>query len=184
VNKEMGIIKVETVFYGDVERYYVNKSNLNKIKSIKENEYLNYKSQKERRLNQDTINYTADGYWRSNCDNGTAFINISKKEAFMQVAFNQIYINLTELKRYNFERGIAYKLEEKPTDLGKGGLGLNWNEYLNDKAIAYVKIIDDSHIFFYWYGFYNKKTKKREFKESDFNIEDPSKDIVLTKCDK
>jgi hypothetical protein len=62
------------------------------------------------------------------------------------------------------------------------GSNLNWKEYLNDEPIAYIKIIDDNTINFYWYGFYNKKTKKREFKDNSFYQETPIKDIILKKC--
>lgn len=121
--------------------------------------------------------------WRTNCKEGFTYIKINGKNASLVVASNQIYIDLVETKRYDFEKGIAYKLEKIPEDMGRGGMGLNWEEYINDKPIVYVKMIDDNHMYFYWYGFYNKKTKKREFLESDFNVENKSKDIILTKCE-
>jgi len=97
--------------------------------------------------------------------------------------YNQVYIELTETKRYDFEKGIAYKLKEIPDDIGSIGMGLDWTEYLNDETIAYIKKIDDNTINFYWYGFYNKKTKKREFKDSSFYQETKAKDIVLKRCE-
>jgi len=91
---------------------------------------------------------------------------------------------MIELKRNDAEKGIAYKLKEIPEDIGNMGRDLNWKEYLNDEPIAYIKFINDKTIKFYWYGFYNKKTKKREFEESNFNQETPNKEIVLKLCPK
>ncbi|GAA4770930.1 MULTISPECIES: hypothetical protein [Flavobacterium] len=89
---------------------------------------------------------------------------------------------MVELKRYNSEKGISYKLKKIPEDIGSLGRDLNWKEYINDEPIAYVKIIDNKTINFHWYGFYNKKTKKREFEEINFNQETNSKEIVLKLC--
>lgn len=89
---------------------------------------------------------------------------------------------MVELKRYDDENGIAYKLKEIPEDIGNIGRNLNWKEYLNNEPIAYVKMIDNKTMHFYWYGFYNSKTKKREFKEINFNQETANKDIILKRC--
>lgn len=67
--------------------------------------------------------------------------------------------------------------------MGTYGIKLDWKEYVNDKPIAYIKIIDDNTINFYWYRFYNKKTNKREMTECQFNQDSNEKDIVLKKCD-
>lgn len=40
---------------------------------------------------------------------------------------------------------------------------MDWKSFINDKPIAYVKVIDDQTLYFYWYGFYNNKTKKIEY---------------------
>lgn len=133
-----------------------------------------------------SINLTAqvniDGLWKLNCETDTGNIFINGKDASLVVLYNQIYIDLTELKRYDFENGIAYKLKEIPEDIGNIGLKLNWKEYVNDEPIAYIKMIDNKTMHFYWYGFYNKNSKKREFKEIEFNQEPINKEIILKKC--
>lgn len=138
--------------------------------------------QTEKKRIEKAYNYSGDGNWKVNCENGIANLSIEGKNAFLVVLFNEIYIDMVEIKRDDFEKGIAYKLKNIPEDLGSMGSNLNWKEYLNDEPIAYIKIIDDNTINFYWYGFYNKKTKKREFKNNSFYQETPIKDIILKKC--
>lgn len=126
--------------------------------------------------------YSAEGTWMVDCKKGVGHLSISGKEASLILLYNQIYIDMSELKRYDYEKGIAYTLKEIPEDIGEIGRGLNWKEYMNNEPIAYIKMIDDNTMYFYWYGFYNKKTKKREFKETNFQQESNSKEIILRKC--
>lgn len=128
------------------------------------------------------IQYSANGTWQVDCKTGTGNLSINDKEASLTLLYNQIYIDMKELKRYDFEKGIAYTLKEVPEDIGNIGRELNWKEYINDEPIAYLKMIDDNTMYFYWYGFYNKKSKKREFKESSFQQESKTKEIILKKC--
>ncbi|QYS88831.1 hypothetical protein [Flavobacterium davisii] len=89
---------------------------------------------------------------------------------------------MSEIKKNDIENGVSYKLKEIPEDIGNIGRNLNWKEYLNDEPIAYIKMINDKTVKFYWYGFYNEKTKKREFKEISFNQEKQGKEIILKLC--
>ncbi|WP_144283277.1 hypothetical protein [Chryseobacterium echinoideorum] len=133
----------------------------------------------------DSKNYNTNGTWGIKCNEGS-YIKIKDKEIFFEVQSNQIYIDMVEVKRYDFEKGIAFKLKEKPEDMGRGGMMLNWKEYLNDKPIAYIKVIDDNTLYFYWYGFYNNKTKKREFTECQFQQEgkqNKDNSVILKKCE-
>ena len=129
-------------------------------------------------------NQTVNGYWKIDCKNGNSSINIKDKTAFLEVMFNQIYIDMIEVKRYDSENGIAYKLKEIPEDKGNFGVNLNWKEYVNDKPIAYIKVINNNTVYFYWYGFFNKKTQKREFTECGFQQEKSKnqQEIILKKC--
>ncbi|MCY0978692.1 hypothetical protein PGH12_10605 [Chryseobacterium wangxinyae] len=88
---------------------------------------------------------------------------------------------MVETKRYDFEKGIAYKLKIIPEDSGNFGAKLPWNEYLNDQSIAYIKVVDENTLKFYWYGFYNKKTKKREMTDCEFIQESNNKEVILKK---
>lgn len=146
--------------------------------------YLASLSSKKKETNNPTQSYSANGRWLIDCENGVGKLSIKDKEASLIVLYNQIYIDMIELKRYDTEKGIAYKLKEIPEDIGNIGRDLNWKEYINDEPIAYIKFINDKTIHFYWYGFYNKKTKKREFEETNFNQETPNKEIVLKLCPK
>lgn len=126
--------------------------------------------------------YSINGQWLVDCEKGVGSLLVNNNDVSLTVLYNQIYIDMVELKRYDDENGIAYKLKEIPEDIGNIGRNLNWKEYLNNEPIAYVKMIDNKTMHFYWYGFYNSKTKKREFKEINFNQETANKDIILKKC--
>lgn len=138
-------------------------------------------SSKEENMNNDSPN----GIWKTNCGSGLGSLTIKNKNASLVVLFNQIYIDMEEVKRYDFENGIAYKLKQIPEDLGSYGIKLDWSEYTNEKPIAYVKTVDENTLKFYWYGFYNNKTKKREMTECQFNQEQniSNEEIILKKCD-
>ncbi len=158
--------------------------------SKEEEEDINYNSKKyitslssqKKQANNSAESFSANGRWLIDCENGVGKLSIRNKQASLTVLYNQIYIDMVELKRYNSEKGISYKLKKIPEDIGSLGRDLNWKEYINDEPIAYVKIIDNKTINFHWYGFYNKKTKKREFEEINFNQETNSKEIVLKLC--
>lgn len=126
--------------------------------------------------------YSPDGNWQVDCKKGAGRLSIDGNEASLTVLYNQIYIDMKELKKYDFEKGIAYTLKEVPEDIGNIGRGLNWKEYVNNEPIAYLKIIDENTMLFYWYGFYNKTTKQRECKETNFQQESKTKEIILKRC--
>lgn len=188
INKEKGIIKRVSDIDDNIIKYYVNKSNLNKITKVKGTSKDCISSEEFDKPNRptntstNTLSYSADGTWKTNCTEGIGSMTIEGKEASLVVLTNQIYIQLIETKRYDSEKGIAYKLKKIPEDLGTLGIKLPWKNYLNEQTIAYIKVIDDKTLNFYWYGFYNEKTGKREFKESSFNQESKKSDIVLKKC--
>lgn len=146
--------------------------------------YISTLSSQNKKVNNSVESYSANGRWLIDCKNGVGKLSIKDKVASFTVIYNQIYIDMVELKRYNAEKGITYKLKEIPEDIGGLGRDLNWKEYINDEPIAYIKMIDNKTIHFYWYGFYNKITKKREFTETNFNQETKNKEIVLKLCPK
>lgn len=157
-----------------------------KIYDIKVNDIisiLNYSSKNNDKIDADAhTEYDANGEWRINCGSGVANITIQGKEASLVVLSNQVYIDLVEVKRDDSEKKITYKLKEIPEDKGSFGSKLPWQEYLNEQEIVAIKKIDENTLKFYWYGFYNKKTKKRELTDSEFNQENTGKEVTLKKC--
>ncbi len=175
-SKNCTYLKVEKSETG----YKIYDIKVNDVKSI-----LNYSGDEEEKNNgSGNVNteYSANGEWRINCGDGVASITVKNKEASLVVLSNQIYIELVETKRYGFEKGIAYKLKNIPEDSGSFGVRLPWEEYLNNQPIAYIKIVDENTLKFYWYGFYNNKTKKRDMTDCEFNQESNKKEVILKKC--
>ncbi|ANF52729.1 hypothetical protein A0O34_20415 [Chryseobacterium glaciei] len=173
--ESISIEKIEPFYLKINNELFIDELYKSKIKLIKENNCDDDEITK-------SIDYSINGRWKINCGEGIASMTVQNKNASLIVLANQIYIEMTETKRYDFEKGIAYKLKEIPEDLGTYGIKLDWKEYINDKPIAYVKVIDENTINFYWYGFYNNKTNKREMTECQFNQDSNNKDLILKKC--
>lgn len=58
---------------------------------------------------------------------------------------------------------------------------LDWNNFSTTEKIADIKVIDSIHVEFNWLGFYNTKTKSREFIKNPFNKSENH--VILTKCE-
>ncbi|AZA53427.1 hypothetical protein [Chryseobacterium sp. G0201] len=133
---------LETSNKVNLDTISVKNSTTNEIKTIKEN---NCDDGDEV---SNSIDYSVNGRWKMSCGEGVGSLTVQNKNASLVVLSNQIYIEMTETKRYDFEKGIAYKLKQIPEDLGTYGIKLDWKQYLNDKPIAYIKVIDDNTINF------------------------------------
>lgn len=59
---------------------------------------------------------------------------------------------------------------------------LDWSNFATNRIIAKMILIDGTNAFLTWYGFYNEKTKKREFLLSDFNAEVGAYPVRLHRC--
>lgn len=80
------------------------------------------------------------------------------------VESNQIWISVFyQLDEKNREVKIYFK---EPTDLGRGGLGLEWKKFDRQKPIAIIDIskVEKNEISLKWLGFTYKKSNRREFR--------------------
>lgn len=78
------------------------------------------------------------------------------------VESNQIWISVFyELDEINKEVKIYFK---EPTDLGRGGLGLEWKKFDRQKPIAIIDVskVEDDEISLKWLGFTYKNTNRQE----------------------
>lgn len=165
---------------------YIDSVFVSTIKTIKElpcdEECYDCPQEKDLAKNEKTVTN-----WKVNCEDGNASMQIDDNNVSLEIMYNQIYIDMVEVEQNKFEKSITYKLKEKPEDLGGFGIKLDWKSFINDKPIACLKFINDKTIHFYWYGFYNDKTKKREFIECEFQQESiekyGDKHVVLMRCD-
>lgn len=57
-----------------------------------------------------------------------------------------------------------------------------WNDFSSKEKIADIKILNDNQIEFTWYGFFNDKTKKREYTKNPFTYNGEGNTIILEKC--
>lgn len=58
-----------------------------------------------------------------------------------------------------------------------------WNDFSSKEKIADIKVLNNHQIEFKWYGFYNDKTKKREYTGNPFLYNGEEHTIVLEKCE-
>jgi hypothetical protein len=184
IDKKKGIIQISSTF-NESKKYFVGKSYLGIIEKIKgtSKDCISNDKVEQPKYSKFEKKYSADGIWKNDCKNGIASLTIKDKEGCLVVLFNQIHIEIEEIKRYDSEKGIAYKLKSVPEDNGDFGVKLPWKDYLNKKPIVYLKILENNKINFYWYGFYNNKTKKREITECQFDQETEKQEIILKKCE-
>ena len=57
-----------------------------------------------------------------------------------------------------------------------------WNDFSTKEKIADIKVLNDHQIEFKWYGFYNDKTKKREYIKNPFTYNTDESSGILEKC--
>ncbi|WP_028889964.1 hypothetical protein [Tenacibaculum ovolyticum] len=146
VDKLKRIIRVNSKFYGNSNRYYVSQENLKNIKKVQENgddciEDISF----ERDI-------SINGDWKINCESIGA-LKIREKEVFIEVNSNQIYIDATLEKKNDSIYNIYLN---KPKDLGRGGVNLDWGYFSKDSIISRINCNKKSEfIIFNWLGFYN-----------------------------
>lgn len=125
-----------------------------------------------------SLNVSATERWAIDCSSGEGSILLEHKKADVIVNSNQIVVS-TKLIRSNEK--IVFFLEE-PTDLGRGGMMLNWDAFSNDKPIASAKVNGDK-IEFSWNGFFDKSTSKYVWvSDSEFTSPKDKNYVVINKC--
>lgn len=129
--------------------------------------------------NNTVENIHPNGYWKQNCDKSLAFVCIKGEMAIITVNTNQIYIQARIKKISQNEYDLTYF---KTLDLGKGGMELEWNNFSRYKIIATINFTNAKEIEFKWLGFFNDKSKKRNWiNESTFSSKG-NKNVILKRC--
>ena len=105
-----------------------------------------------------------DGVWNTfgyNDDSIFQVISIDENNNFsMRVTFNQMDLKgkLQKTNEYN-----KYYLIYEVADIGQGPTYLDWLEFDKGSAVAIFRVIDSVNADIKWLGFYNKKTKDRDW---------------------
>jgi len=116
------------------------------------------------------------GRWALKCGESGWISIASKEDITMEVNANQIYIHAAGKIS---KKKLIIKLIE-PTDLGFGGMSLDWDNFSKATPIAEMQMISDKSVRLKWFGFYNKKSNSREWiNEPDFFDQENN---VLKKC--
>ena len=110
----------------------------------------------------DTLKYDIpiEGYWKGDCE-GLGFVDIKKNNSFvLEVSSNQIYL---KGKLYRSNKSNVYKAKYESSDVGRGGAELEWGNYEKDSIVAMVYFYNKEKAKIDWLGFYNSKTKERDW---------------------
>ncbi len=158
-----------TVEIDTVKKERVLSDTLYKEQEVKKEKLIT--QQEEQKLN---------GRWATNCEQSTN-LNIDGDTVLIIVNSNHIYINGLIRKKNDTIYNVYL---ENPSDLGAGGLHLNWDEFSRDTLIASFNYKSKfEYLIFNWYGFYDVSSKKRVWEtECDFQSEQIS-NIKFIKCD-
>lgn len=93
-----------------------------------------------------------------------------KANSWAFVATKVDSVNNLYIVKFQFLTGVSGKNKD-----------LDWNNFSTREKIAEIAVIDSIHVKFNWLGFYNTKTKRREFLKNPFDLsENP---VILTKCE-
>lgn len=82
---------------------------------------------------------------------------------------NQVNI-LADLALAPNDNSLLLIYLDKPSDLGRGGMSLKWNEFSKEKPIGSIRLMPTTPktLEIKWLGFYNKTLNKYDWTSSDF----------------
>lgn len=125
-----------------------------------------------------SLNVKASERWAIDCTSGEGSILFDHNKADIIVNSNQIVVS-TKVVRSDDK--ISFFLEE-PTDLGRGGMMLNWDDFSSDKSIADAEV-DGNKIKMSWNGFFEKsKLKYVWVSDSEFTSKKNENYVTINKC--
>lgn len=176
IDKSKGISKWEYIFKNKVEESFSYLT----VRNTQENIALILKI--DCNNTKETLSkFDLNGNWAYDKESSYASIKIKNDEGIFVVMSNQIYINV-KIVIDDLDENIYNIFYDKTSDLGVGGMRMNWDDYSKDKPIATIKkIIKNHNIEFFWIGFYNRKTKVLEFDKCEFNLKSNANPVVLQK---
>lgn len=126
-----------------------------------------------------SLNVSANEQWAIDCDSGKGRITFKESKADMVVNSNQILVS-AKVVRSNDR--LSFFLDE-PTDLGRGGMMLNWDDFSKKKPIADA-VISSKKISLSWKGFFEESTSKYVWiSDSDFSSSNSTNKIVVNRCE-
>lgn len=148
---------------------------------LKENNFKKQNCANGLTANGDT-GKTPFGDWRRTCD-GIPYLSVTTKGGELVVNDNQIVIKIRTESVPASPGAYNIKLF-KPSDLGAGGMRLDWDSFSTDSTIAQLRLTNKpGKAIFSWFGFFNKKTVKRDWvDQSDLNLETDNNAIDVQKC--
>ncbi|MCU0394097.1 MAG: hypothetical protein MUE81_23560 [Thermoflexibacter sp.] len=136
-------------------------------------------------ISSDSLSSIISGKWQISCENFSGSMYIFDLDSIeIEVNSNQIYILCeSKIKKISAEGVHLGLFLVKPTDLGSGGMQLNWGHFEKNTEIAEVIIHNRKSIELNWKGFYNQKNAKREWgTQTDWQQSSSVFPICLQKC--
>ncbi|QAU24626.1 hypothetical protein EO087_12005 [Dyella sp. M7H15-1] len=98
-----------------------------------------------------------EGRWSPNCERFEGFKVGNNLRANFVINSNQININI-HLKISGVEDNLISIYFDSPSDLGRGGINLDWADFSKNIPIAIGEIDGKNSMRLNWSGFYNTKS--------------------------
>lgn len=137
------------------------------------------------KTNLDSVRSILSGKWVISCEKFSGYINIIDLDSIeVEVNLNQIYIlSKLEIKQIHKDSIYLSLFLQKPLDLGRGGMQLNWAQFDKNTEIADLIFYRNDTIELMWKGFYNQKKLKREWQnQTDWSRSTFIYPFCLKKC--
>jgi hypothetical protein len=116
------------------------------------------------RLESTDISSELEGRWSPDCDNLEGLKIDGSLKGIFTINSNQIIINSNLKEKYEKGNFIDVYLEST-SDLGRGGMSLEWGNFSRFIPIAEIKINKPNEMELNWKGFFNKKNKSYQWKD-------------------
>ncbi|XZF14371.1 SH3 domain-containing protein [Chitinophagaceae bacterium MMS25-I14] len=151
----------------------VRKENIHAVKIIQDSVHVGEQSQAKV--------FSVMGDWRISCKqpSESAWISAGKSFATINALPSKVFINASiHIEGKNV---YCFQLDEPVLKMVMNPPKMDWDNISRDSIIARLQLNSDSTAQFWWYGFYNSKTHRRELLRSGFENTSPSQPVTLNK---
>jgi hypothetical protein len=123
------------------------------------------------------------GSWRDDCNSNYRYFQIdeeNKYEVTLAMEPNNFYLKLEEIKEKRKDGKFFYKIKYAE---GIGANDVFSKDFINDKEVVIIQVVDKNSIEFKWLGYFDNISKKRINTECPFGEKScDEKPIILRQC--
>jgi hypothetical protein len=128
-------------------------------------------------MSESSETFKLEGDWGPDCK----YSNIGIEIYMAVIRFHFRFTINTITVKSKTENNLYY-LKFSPPPISPFPEEMDWKHFSEDSTIAVIKLLSDNQATFSWFGFYNKKRKKREFTDYKLNASDGDYPVLLERC--